>query len=386
MEMNKYSFYKIFFVLIILTSCFLPIIHSNGYIIHETNCNINWMDDWLYRADIEITSTHDSTLVNYTLRIELTNLFNYSLAKTNGGDIRFTDHNDAQLPFWIEKWNENGNSTIWVLIPIIEPDTSYRIFMYYGNLFTLSIGRGDQVFRYFDDFENQGLGEEPEGWHIKQREWGSFEINSNSRIGDSSCYYIDNSTAGSCRFYKKFSENIIEKNLEFWIKPKYLSDSGILCYNDNNNSYIGGSTYFGHDTSVISHYDGSYHSLLSPFQAENWYFFSIQLVSINSYNQIIYDENGTLLVSANNLPYLGNPSKIDYFMNGGNTLSTMAFYIDAIRYRDYVSNEPIIEITDYQQIKSTNILPIFSGTFEILAIVVIGFLGATYLIKKTKKE
>ncbi|MCE7746393.1 MAG: DUF2341 domain-containing protein [Candidatus Heimdallarchaeota archaeon] len=354
----------------------------------NSNSELNWYESqWLYRAEINITSNSGSALVNYTIKIQLTSEFNYSLAQTNGEDIRITDDSDVILSHWIERWNENRNSTIWVKMPEILPDSISIIYMYYGNPSASPTSNGGDVFSYFDDFESQDYGEEPEGWYIKQREWGSFKINDNARIGSGCCYYIDNSTDGSCRFYRQLSENIIGRILEFWIKPVFLSDSGILCYNDGNDSYIGGNTYFGHSqSSAISYNDGAFQLLYFPYQAENWYYFSVQLESTSSYSQFIYDSNGSLLVSARDLPYLGSPIEINYIMNGGHTAPEMKFYIDAIRYREYVSDEPSVEIIDYQQIMPTETIPTFSITIEMIAFIIITFIGISYIYKKTKKE
>lgn len=379
---------KLFFLFLLVVTLFFPLNFINGINPLNSDIELNWYEShWPYRAEIAVTSIHGSALVNYPTKIQLTSDFDYSLAQTNGEDIRFTDASDLVLPHWIELWNEFGNSIIWVKIPEIPPASTSTIYMYYGNTSVSLTSSGGAVFNFFEDFEGQVFGEEPAGWYIKQREWGNFTINADAIIGDSCCYFIDDSFSGSCRFYKQFSEDIVGKTLEYWIKPELLSSSGILCYNDDNDSYIGGSTYFGYPTtSKISYNDGAYHTLYYPYQADNWYFISVQLESTSSYNQIIYDSNGTLLFASNGLSYLGSPTEITYFMNGGDTFGEPQFLIDAIRYREYVSDEPTVEIIDYLQNIPSGAIPIFSNTVELFTVVIISFVGVLYIYKKSKKE
>ena len=50
---------------------------------------------------------------------------------TNGGDLRFYDHNHEELAFTIDEWNSSGESLVWVNVPRL--DQQSRIFAYWGN-------------------------------------------------------------------------------------------------------------------------------------------------------------------------------------------------------------------------------------------------------------
>jgi len=67
---------------------------------------------------------------DYQVKIELTaSDFDYAKAETNGEDIRIFNEDNNPLNFWIENWNAEGESSIWVKIKSLETD---KIYMYYG--------------------------------------------------------------------------------------------------------------------------------------------------------------------------------------------------------------------------------------------------------------
>ncbi len=105
---------------------------------------------WAYRQ--KITLYPPTPIADYQLKITLTpENFNYSLASSSGADIRFSDLQGNILPYYIENWEENATSTIWVKIP--RAQTSY-LWLYYGNRYAKSQSNGSAVFLFFDDFEN----------------------------------------------------------------------------------------------------------------------------------------------------------------------------------------------------------------------------------------
>jgi len=78
-------------------------------------------------------------LENFTVLIKLnSSRIDYSL--TGEDDIRFYDENETTLlSYEIEKWNESGDSFIWVKVPIIENGSNTdHIWMYYNCLDTVN--------------------------------------------------------------------------------------------------------------------------------------------------------------------------------------------------------------------------------------------------------
>ncbi|MFX0099991.1 MAG: DUF2341 domain-containing protein [Candidatus Hodarchaeota archaeon] len=91
---------------------------------------------------------------NYTVRLDLDGTFNYSNCLFNGEDIRFYDGNNDSLSYWIEEWNDGGDSTIWIKIPL-SGTTSIR--MEYGDSGASAASNGEDTFLFFDDFSGSSL-------------------------------------------------------------------------------------------------------------------------------------------------------------------------------------------------------------------------------------
>ena len=111
--------------------------------------------------------TNNAQEVNdYQVLIVLTpQNFDYSKAKPDGSDIRFTkDDGITKLPYWIELWNPNGESWIWVKIDNL-PLGDTTIYMYYGNPEAESEENPEQVFDFFDHFDKDTLDKK---WKLKK--------------------------------------------------------------------------------------------------------------------------------------------------------------------------------------------------------------------------
>jgi len=87
-------------------------------------------DQWLYRLKI--------TFSGYSLTDALTNFpalvvfnssisgFDYSLFDSpNGADLRFFDDAGVELPYEIDTWNTNGDSFVWVRIPVLRNNQTW---------------------------------------------------------------------------------------------------------------------------------------------------------------------------------------------------------------------------------------------------------------------
>lgn len=111
------------------------------------------MEDWLYYREIDLSpSTPES---NYQVKVKLYSLnFNYSKANPDGSDIRFLDQSQTLLSYWIEKWNDAGDSIVWVKV---STSGTSKIYMYYGNPVATSLSDGTKTFEFFDDFQGTSL-------------------------------------------------------------------------------------------------------------------------------------------------------------------------------------------------------------------------------------
>ncbi len=95
-----------------------------------------WYDvNWSYRRLITVPNPGSEVLSAFQVKITLNSSFDFTKAKPDGSDIRFTTQDGTSLiPFWIESWNPAGlQATIWIKVPSI-PVMGEYVYMYYGNL------------------------------------------------------------------------------------------------------------------------------------------------------------------------------------------------------------------------------------------------------------
>ena len=115
-----------------------------------------WNTSWGYRKPINITEQSGNTLTNYQVKltIDTVTLISEGKMRSDCGDIRFTDENDNEIPYWIENGCNSANTIIWVKVPNIPANGQTTIYMYYGNPDATSESNGDEVFIFWDDFSS----------------------------------------------------------------------------------------------------------------------------------------------------------------------------------------------------------------------------------------
>jgi len=96
-----------------------------------------WNTGWEYRQKLTFDNSGQSeNLENFPVLVKLdsTNI-DYGKTQDSGQDIRFVDSDDSTvISHEIEKWDETGNSWVWVNVPQIDGSSSAdHIYMYYGN-------------------------------------------------------------------------------------------------------------------------------------------------------------------------------------------------------------------------------------------------------------
>ncbi|MFQ6053175.1 MAG: DUF2341 domain-containing protein [Candidatus Bathyarchaeia archaeon] len=97
-----------------------------------------WNGSWTYQRDVTVNHQYIGTdLEDFPLLVVLNSSapqsFNYSRTQPNGEDIRFTDASDQPLDYEIEKWNDGGESFIWVKVPYISGSSDTTLYIHYGN-------------------------------------------------------------------------------------------------------------------------------------------------------------------------------------------------------------------------------------------------------------
>jgi len=154
---------------------------------------VAWLgSDWTYRKTLTFNNSGQSeNLVDFPVLVMLTpGNFDYSHCQSDGRDIRFVDADDVTgLKYQIEKWNYNGDSTIWVKVPRIDGSSSTDyIWMYYGNP-----GAADA-----QDAENVWDSNYVAVWHLSEGETGiRYDSTANNNDGAPQYYDGDEATAGA---------------------------------------------------------------------------------------------------------------------------------------------------------------------------------------------
>ncbi|MFE3846301.1 DUF2341 domain-containing protein [Thermoplasmatota archaeon] len=135
------------------------------------------VEENIFDENIVLSSWKHKTLISldaptpvddYQVKIELdSSNFDYSKTNSDGSDIRFNDVHGNKLSYWIEDWNPNGVSNVWVKILIT--GTS-NIYLYSGNNEASCESNGDDTFVFFDDFsdENGGVYDWTKKWTIHE--------------------------------------------------------------------------------------------------------------------------------------------------------------------------------------------------------------------------
>lgn len=139
---------------------------SNSSTLNVTNAMT--MEAWMkpseenWNCQVPITLNPATPEADYQVKVELTTSnFTYSLAKSDGSDIRFYDGNGTELNYWIEKWDALGTSIIWVKVPAAG---TTEIFMYYGNPSAQAVSNATNTFVRVIDSNSPVKG----SWHLDE--------------------------------------------------------------------------------------------------------------------------------------------------------------------------------------------------------------------------
>ena len=121
----------------------------------------NWLSGWSYRKQHNITNAAGAD-VNYTVQIIVVNgtsadsgntVYINNKARSDFGDIRFTNSTGSLLNYWIETLNNGANATFWVKDTDNLTSGNSTIYIYYGNSAATNISNGTSAFSiWFDDF------------------------------------------------------------------------------------------------------------------------------------------------------------------------------------------------------------------------------------------
>jgi len=106
--------------------------------------------------------------------------FDFTQAKSNGEDIRFSSSSGTPLPYQIEDWNAaSGHATIWVRIPSIKGNDRQEIRVHWGKSDALSESSGAAVFNSSNGYVSV--------WHMNDPVQDVVETLTSKDVGTTSC-------------------------------------------------------------------------------------------------------------------------------------------------------------------------------------------------------
>lgn len=113
---------------------------------------------WAFKRKVTIEN-RDGRVTDAVVQLKFDNTeFDYTKAKADGADIRFSTSagniNAAGLKYWIEQWNIDGTTIIWMKVPVLKANAQNTIYLYYGNADAPAVSNGNATFLFFDDFED----------------------------------------------------------------------------------------------------------------------------------------------------------------------------------------------------------------------------------------
>lgn len=119
-------------------------------------------EDWSYRRSVTINNS-GTAVTDYQVNVTLDGTFDYGRALPDGSDVRF-NYNGTSLSYWIENWDDTGNSSIWVKVPSLPGgNTDTTIYLYYGNADQPAASNFDNTFT-----KNSGFTGLAAQWHMDE--------------------------------------------------------------------------------------------------------------------------------------------------------------------------------------------------------------------------
>jgi hypothetical protein len=105
-----------------------------------------------------VSNSTEASFLNYQTKIDLNSSLPADFNWDNlGKDLYFQYTDGNNIPFWVESWNSSEQEAeIWLKISI-NPESEIIVKMFYDGESDLSLSNGDEVFIFFDDFEENKI-------------------------------------------------------------------------------------------------------------------------------------------------------------------------------------------------------------------------------------
>ncbi len=261
--------------------------------------------NWTYKLEVKLNNLNDNE--NHTIYIILNpENFNYDHMdnKSSPNEIRVVGKDLVLLPYWIQRWEPDGISIIWVKVNKDLLDNGNTLYILYGSPAYISRENPKETFIFFDDFNNNKLNDSL--WNIS----GSYNIkNSILKVyGTSSIYSKETYGNG---YELLFKANFTSNPIQYIGFFNSLEDNGIGWYVNSSGLYIKNE-----NISVGQDY------------LNNYYIYSIKREN-NSINFTIFND-----ILNEEWNYITNYGVNNNYSISINTKNNGVVYIDWIALRD----------------------------------------------------
>jgi len=274
------------------------------------------------------------TLQGYPVLVSLNSSnFNFSKAKSDGSDIRFSSENRT-LSYWIETWNpENEEALIWVRLSSLSANKTAKILMRYGNPGAEAMSSGEKTFDFFDNFEGSSLNELD--WNVESEGGGLVEVkNGVCNVSAPRVHVYDYSM-----IYSKDSFNINSMFVVKRMKVTIGADDrgpvlrqGFIDQIDSRKNEINHETELANESRVdlettYSRQKNTLYDLTDVNVPEGkWYVSGIAWYEENNTRRVSWFKNGV------------RDSRMDFASNDSITNLPMHVYLYAASYKDSSKN------------------------------------------------
>ena len=308
-----------------------------------------WNASWSRKRAIHINNTGNSNaLTDYQVMINIT----YDSDMQNDfDDIRVVNETSGEtVPYWIENKSDGNWCKIWFNASYI-PASSWcndTYYLYYGNPSASSNSDGEATFEFFDDFEDDTVGEFPAGWTVVE-DASEIRVTDADAYSGTKCLRILDKGSQSDISYAAHdfpSQTLIAMDIAARIQANAYSVFGIAETIPGYQKLPQASLELGCNDQTLYYWsDGAKVSIESDDL--QWHEYTI-IADTTNYIKILKDgvvkvENKPLYASATSW------KKVVLKPIEGTFSTSYDYYYDLIRVRKYADPEPTAELGNEEQ-------------------------------------
>jgi len=302
------------------------------------------LGSFLRSRPLLLNYTGDKTLSNFQVKCVLTSHdISFEKLRADKQDLLFINNNNELIPYWIEKANST-EIIVWLKFSRIIPGGEV-FWLYYGNGNFSGASSGEEVFEFFDNFENYAIGAFPNKWLDYGLHGGKEKmIIDNTYVfhGSQSLKTNAGGANNGVQLVKKLSINK-SLSLDVWIREPMNKIAFKLAVNATDNGYWGDEYFMIRDESnyyYVRYKSANYaetNEATSVARKPSGTWVNFQIVFMPPSKVIAYID-GTKVKEISDL-FTSTPTDIALLDWWGTTADNLW---DLVRVRKYTDIEPII--------------------------------------------